>query len=208
MKRFLQKAPVFVACLVPLAWLVWAGLAGRLGANPISEITNETGTWTLRFLVITLTITPLRRLTGWNALVRYRRMLGLFAFFYGTLHLTTYVWLDQFFDAAEIVKDVAKRPFITVGFTAFVLMVPLALTSTTASIRRLGGKRWQALHRLVYVSATLGVVHYWWLVKADVSRPFAYGAIVAVLLGARLAYRFLTAPAHGRRLVQPRPRSA
>jgi sulfoxide reductase heme-binding subunit YedZ len=208
MKRFLQKAPVFAACLLPLAWLVWAGLANRLGANPISEITNQTGTWTLRFLVITLTITPLRRLTGWNALVRYRRMLGLFAFFYGTLHLTTYVWLDQFFDAAEIVKDVAKRPFITVGFTAFVLMVPLALTSTAASIRRLGGKRWQALHRLVYVSASLGVVHYWWLVKADVSRPFAYGAIVASLLGARLVFRLLVAPAAGRRLVQPRPRSA
>jgi sulfoxide reductase heme-binding subunit YedZ len=208
MKRFLQKAPVFAACLLPLAWLIWAGLANGLGANPISEITKQTGTWTLRFLVLTLAITPLRRLTGWNALVRYRRMLGLFAFFYGTLHLTTYVWLDQFFDAAHIVKDVIKRPFITVGFTAFVLMVPLALTSTAASIRRLGGRRWQALHRLVYVSAALGVVHYWWLVKADVSRPLAYGAIVAVLLGARLAYRFLTAPAAGRRLVQPRPRSA
>jgi methionine sulfoxide reductase heme-binding subunit len=208
MKRFLQKAPVFAACLAPLAWLAWAGLAGRLGANPISEITNETGTWTLRFLVLTLAITPVRRLTGWNTLVRYRRMLGLFAFFYGSLHLTTYVWLDQFFDAAGIAKDVMKRPFITVGFTAFVLMVPLALTSTAASIRRLGGKRWQALHRFAYVSAALGVVHYWWLVKADVSRPLAYGAILAVLLAARLAFRLLAAPAAGRRVVQPRPRNA
>jgi sulfoxide reductase heme-binding subunit YedZ len=208
MKRFLQKAPVFVACLVPLAWLAWAGLDGRLGANPISEVTKETGTWTLRFLVLTLAITPLRRLTGWNTLVRYRRMLGLFAFFYGTLHLTTYVWLDQFFDAAMIVKDVMKRPFITVGFTAFVLMVPLALTSTAASIRRLGGKRWQVLHRLVYATAALGVIHYWWLVKADVSRPFAYGAIVAVLLGARVAFRLLAAQAPTRRVVQPRPRNA
>jgi methionine sulfoxide reductase heme-binding subunit len=208
MKRFIRKAPVFAACLLPLAWLVWAAFANRLGANPISEITNQTGTWTLRFLVLTLAITPLRRITGWNTLVRYRRMLGLFAFFYGALHLTTYVWLDQFFDAAHIVKDVTKRPFITAGFTAFVLMVPLALTSTAASIRRLGGRRWQTLHRLVYVSAALGVVHYWWLVKADISRPLTYGAILAVLFGARLAYRFVTSPATGRRLVQPRPRSA
>src|SRR5262245_49659366 len=123
-----------------------------LGANPISEITNETGVWTLRFLAITLLITPLRKLTKWNALIRYRRMFGLFAFFYGCLHFLTYVWLDQFFAWNDIVKDVAKRPFITMGFTAFVLMIPLALTSTAASIRRLGGKRWNLLHRLVYVN--------------------------------------------------------
>lgn len=188
--RLVAKASIFAASLVPLAWLAWAGLHGLLGANPISEITKETGTWTLRFVVLTLAITPVRRLTGWNALVRYRRMLGLFAFFYGTLHFLTYVWLDQFFDAGSIAKDVMKRPFITMGFAAFLLMVPLALTSTTGWIRRLGGKRWQALHRLVYGTAVLGVVHYWWLVKADVSRPFAYGVIVAVLLAIRLVFRF------------------
>jgi methionine sulfoxide reductase heme-binding subunit len=185
LRRFFQKAPLFLACLTPLVWLAWAGVAGRLGANPISEVTKETGTWTLRFVVLTLAITPVRRLTGWNVLVRYRRMLGLFAFFYGTLHFLTYVWLDQFFDTASITKDVIKRPFITVGFTAFLLMVPLAATSTTGWIRRLGGRRWQVLHRLVYATATLGVVHYWWLVKADVSRPLAYGAIVLLLFAAR-----------------------
>ena len=206
--RKLVKSLVFAACLGPVAWLTYGAFMDALGANPIAEITHETGVWTLRFLAVTLLITPLRKLTKWNALIRYRRMLGLFAFFYGCLHFLTYVWLDQFFALEDIVKDVMKRPFITVGFTAFVLMVPLALTSTAASIRRLGGRRWQAVHRLVYISAALGVVHYWWLVKADVSRPLAYGAIVAVLLGARLAYRFLTAPAAGRRLVQRRPRSA
>ncbi len=196
LRRFLlQKAPVVLACLAPIAWLAWAAVEGRLGANPISEITKETGTWTLRFVVLTLAITPVRKLTGWNLLVRYRRMLGLFAFFYGTLHFVTYVWLDQFFDLASITKDVLKRPFITVGFAAFLLMAPLALTSTTGWIRRLGGKRWQALHRLIYATAVLGVVHYWWLVKADISRPLAYGAIVATLLAARLALRGKAKPA-------------
>jgi sulfoxide reductase heme-binding subunit YedZ len=189
LKRFLAKAPIFLVCLAPVAWLAWAAIEGRLGANPISVITKETGTWTLRFVALTLAITPLRKMTGWNVLVRYRRMLGLFAFFYGTLHFVTYIWLDQFFDTASIAKDVIKRPFITVGFTAFVLMVPLALTSTTGSIRRLGGKRWQALHRLVYATAALGVVHYWWLVKADISRPLAYGVIVATLLATRVVFR-------------------
>jgi sulfoxide reductase heme-binding subunit YedZ len=195
LRRFFQKAPVFLACLAPLAWLAWAGFAGRLGANPISEVTKETGTWTLRFVVLALAITPVRKLTGWNLLVRYRRMLGLFAFFYGSLHFLTYVWLDQFFDAASITKDVIKRPFITVGFTAFLLMLPLALTSTTGWIRRLGGKRWQMLHRLIYVTAALGVVHYWWLVKADIARPLTYGAIVATLLAARVALRVTPKPA-------------
>jgi methionine sulfoxide reductase heme-binding subunit len=137
--------------------------------------------------------------------VRYRRMLGLFAFFYGTLHLVTYVWFDQFFDVASITKDVLKRPFITVGFAAFLLMVPLALTSTTGWIRRLGGKRWQALHRLVYATAALGVVHYWWLVKADISRPLTYGVILATLLAARLALRMKAKPA-ARGVVAPSPR--
>jgi methionine sulfoxide reductase heme-binding subunit len=205
LRRFFQKAPVFLACLAPLAWLAWAGFAGRLGANPISEVTKETGTWTLRFVVLALAITPVRKLTGWNLLVRYRRMLGLFAFFYGSLHFLTYVGLDQFFDAASITKDVIKRPFITVGFTAFLLMLPLALTSTTGWIRRLGGKRWQMLHRLIYVTAALGVVHYWWLVKADIARPLTYGAIVATLLAARVALRVTPKPA-ARRVPAPTAR--
>jgi methionine sulfoxide reductase heme-binding subunit len=205
LKRFLQKASVVLVCLAPVVWLAWAAVQGRLGANPISEITKETGTWTLRFVVLTLAITPVRKLTGWNLLVRYRRMLGLFAFFYGTLHLVTYIWLDQFFDVASITKDVLKRPFITVGFAAFLLMMPLAVTSTTGWIRRLGGKKWQALHRLVYATAVLGVVHYWWLVKADISRPLAYGAIIGTLLAARLAVRGKAKPA-ARRVVASSPR--
>jgi sulfoxide reductase heme-binding subunit YedZ len=186
--RRLIKPVVFVACLTPVFWLTYAAFMDALGANPISEITNETGVWTLRFLAITLLITPLRKLTKWNALIRYRRMFGLFAFFYGCLHFVTYVWLDQFFAWSDIVKDVAKRPFITMGFTAFVLMIPLALTSTAASIRRLGGKRWNLLHRLVYVSAICGVIHYLWLVKADITRPTRYGVIIGVLLLARVIF--------------------
>jgi methionine sulfoxide reductase heme-binding subunit len=184
------KPVVFLACLGPLAYLVYGLFADALGANPIDAITDATGTWTLRFLVATLLVTPLRRWTGWNPLIRFRRMLGLFAFFYGTLHFTTYIWLDQFFDVPGILTDIGKRPFITVGFTAFVLMVPLALTSTAGWIRRLGGRRWNLLHRLVYASAVLGVVHYWWLVKADISRPARYAAIVAVLLAARMWFAY------------------
>jgi methionine sulfoxide reductase heme-binding subunit len=187
-RRFLQKAPLFVAALIPAGYLAWGAFNDALGANPIEYITRETGTWTLRFLVLTLAVTPLRRLTGWNWLVRFRRMIGLFAFFYGSLHFLTYIWLDQFFDLPGIVADVVKRPYITVGFTGFTLMLPLALTSTTGWIRRLGGKRWQALHRLVYVSAVCGVVHYLWLVKADITRPVRYGMVVAVLLLARIAW--------------------
>jgi methionine sulfoxide reductase heme-binding subunit len=195
--RRVIKPVVFVACLWPVAWLTYGVLMDALGANPIAEITNETGVSTLRFLAITLLITPLRKLTKWNVLIRYRRMFGLFAFFYGCLHFTTYVWLDQFFALDDIVKDVMKRPFITVGFTAFVLMIPLALTSTAASIRRLGGKRWNLLHRLVYVSAALGVIHYLWLVKADTIRPIRYGVIIGALLLARvlLAWRSRVAAA-------------
>jgi methionine sulfoxide reductase heme-binding subunit len=177
---------LFAASLGPLAWLAWAASSRGLGANPIETITHETGVWTLRFLMITLVVTPLRRVTGWNDLIRFRRMLGLFAFFYGSLHLLTYVWLDQFFDWASIVKDVAKRPFITAGFSAYVLLVPLALTSTAGMIRRLGGRAWRRLHRLAYVAAGLGVVHYWWLVKIDTRRPRNYAVILAILLGARL----------------------
>lgn len=186
-----MKAGVFALSLAPLAWLVYGVFADTLGANPIDVVTDETGTWTLRFLVLTLLVTPLRRWTGWNWLVRFRRMLGLFAFFYGSLHFLTYIWLDQFFALDEIAADIMKRPFITVGFLAFVAMVPLAITSTAGWIRRLGGRGWNLLHRLVYVSAVAGVIHYWWLVKADVSRPARYAAIVVVLLAVRgwWAYR-------------------
>src|SRR6202142_1602805 len=176
------KPVVFLACLVPLALLGWKAYSGALGANPIEVITHATGDWTIRFLLITLSITPIRKLTGRLWLIRYRRMLGLFAFFYGTLHFLTYIWLDKFFDLHEMLHDVAKRSFITVGFTGFVLLIPLALTSTKGWIRRLGGKRWQALHRLIYFSAIAGVIHYWWLVKADIRKPLIYGAILAVLL--------------------------
>jgi methionine sulfoxide reductase heme-binding subunit len=181
------KPVVFLACLVPLALLGWKAHTSALGANPIEVITHATGDWTLRFLLITLAVTPIRKLTGQLWLIRYRRMFGLFAFFYGTLHFLTYIWLDKFFDLHEMLHDVAKRKFITVGFTGFVLLIPLALTSTTGWIRRLGGKRWQALHRLIYFSAIAGVIHYWWLVKADIHLPLEYGAILALLFGYRIA---------------------
>jgi sulfoxide reductase heme-binding subunit YedZ len=180
------KPLVVVAALGPLAYLAWGAVNGGLGANPIEAITRETGTWTLRFLVITLAVTPLRRLTGWNDAIKFRRMLGLFAFFYGTLHLMTYVWLDQFFDLASMVKDVTKRPFITAGAAAFLLMVPLAVTSTAGMIRRMGGRAWRRLHRLAYASAVVGVLHYWWLVKLDTTRPRNYAVILGALLGIRL----------------------
>lgn len=185
----LLKPLIFLACLIPLGRLVWFAFYGGLGANPIEFVTRSTGTWTLTFLLITLSVTPLRRLTGRNDLIRYRRMLGLFAFFYACLHFTTYIWWDQFFDWAAIVKDVVKRPFITVGFTCFVLLIPLAATSTHAMQRRLK-RRWQQLHRLVYFIAIGGVVHYWWLVKKDITQPVLYGLVLAVLLGFRLAYSF------------------
>src|SRR5215813_8214471 len=179
------KVLVFVACLIPLGLLGWDGYAGNLGANPIETITRSTGSWTLIFLFITLVVTPLRRLFGWNHVIKFRRMLGLFAFFYACLHFATYFWLDQFFDLRAIVKDVVKRPFITVGFTSFVLLIPLAVTSTAGMIRRLG-KRWQQLHRLIYVAAIAGVIHFYWLVKADIRRPLQYGGVLAILLGYRL----------------------
>lgn len=186
MRVTILKPVVVAASLGPVAYLVWGAANSALGANPIETITRETGTWTLRFMVITLAVTPFRRLTGWNDIVRFRRMLGLFAFFYGSLHLMTYVWLDQFFDWASIVKDVAKRPFITAGFSAYLLLVPLALTSTAGMIRRLGGRAWRRLHRLAYATALLGVIHYWWLVKIDTRRPRNYAVVLGALLGARL----------------------
>ena len=180
------KAVVFLLCLGPLAALGWSALHGDLGANPIEFITHATGDWTLRFLCMTLAITPLRKLLRLPELIRFRRMLGLFAFFYASLHFTTYIWLDKFFDLSEMWKDVVKRRFITVGFLAFVLLIPLAITSTKGWIRRLGGKRWQQLHRAIYAAAVLGVIHYYWLVKSDVRKPLFYGALVAILLLWRL----------------------
>lgn len=180
------KPLLFLLCLAPLGWLAWRGANGTLGANPIEFITHATGDWTLRFLILTLAVTPSRKLLRRPGLIRFRRMLGLFAFFYGCLHLLTYVWLDKFFDVSEMIADVGKRRFITAGATAFVLMIPLAITSTSGWIRRLGGKRWQALHRLVYASALAAVVHYYWLVKSDIRKPVAYAAVVGVLLLARL----------------------
>jgi sulfoxide reductase heme-binding subunit YedZ len=190
------KVAVFAIALLPFARLVAGLVLGRLGVNPIETITRSTGTWTLAFLLVTLTVTPLRKLTGLNWLLRLRRMLGLFAFFYVCLHFTTYLWLDQFFDWPHIVKDIGKRPFITVGFAAFVLLIPLAVTSTNAMVRRLGAARWQALHRLVYLIATLGVVHYWWLVKKDVTQPAIYAAVLALLLGYRALARTTQASRH------------
>jgi methionine sulfoxide reductase heme-binding subunit len=184
-QRFL-KAGIFGACLIPLAILAWNTLTDQLGANPIETVTHQSGIWTLRFLLISLAVTPVRRLSGWNNLIRFRRMLGLFAFFYGSLHFLTYIWLDQFFVVDDIAKDVIERPFITVGFLGFAVLFPLAVTSTTKMIKRLGGKRWQLLHRLVYASAVAGVVHYLWLVKADVQLPLIYGSLLAVLLGYRV----------------------
>jgi len=181
------KPVVFLACLGPLARLGWKAYSNALGANPIEVITHSTGDWTLIFLLVTLAITPLRKLTGQLWLIRYRRMFGLFAFFYVVLHFLTYIWLDKFFALHEMLADVAKRRFITVGFTGFVLLIPLALTSTTGWIRRLGGKRWRALHRLIYFSAIAGVIHYYWLVKADKHKPLEYAGVLALLLGYRIA---------------------
>lgn len=200
--RFVLKPAVFLAALGPAGWLAWAALTGNLSANPLDDLTKETGVWTLRFLCIALAITPLRRLTGWNAAIKFRRMTGLLAFFYGSLHFLTYAIVDRFAGldfpdgvvalstvrnfGASVGEDVYKRPFITIGFAAWLTMLPLAITSTAGWIRRLGGKRWNRLHRLVYLTGILGPLHYWWLVKADVNRPLTYAAVVALLLGLRI----------------------
>jgi sulfoxide reductase heme-binding subunit YedZ len=181
------KPPVFLLCLLPLGNLVWKGFQRELSANPLEYIRNSTGFWTLVFLCVTLSVTPLRRLLRRNELIRFRRMLGLFAFFYGFLHFITYIWFEQGFNFRAMLEDVYLRPFITAGFIAFVLMIPLALTSTSGMVRRLGGKRWQMLHRLIYFSAIAGVVHFWWKVKTDVRVPARFAWIVAILLGYRLA---------------------
>jgi methionine sulfoxide reductase heme-binding subunit len=201
--RWVLKPIVFVAGLVPLGLIIWAGLNGQLTADPLREITHRTGDWTLRFIVITLAVSPLRRLIGWNQLIKFRRMFGLYAFFYGTLHFLIYVIADRFAGldfregiwawstvrelGASIWDDIYKRPYITVGFTGFIAMVPLAITSTTGWIRRMGGRNWQRLHRLIYLTAIAGVVHYWWLVKADIRHPAIYAALVTLLLGFRTA---------------------
>jgi sulfoxide reductase heme-binding subunit YedZ len=185
----LIKAALFLACLAPLAYYVWSFQQDNLGANPIEAVTRGMGLWALRFLLITLTVTPVRKLARQPWLGRLRRMLGLFTFFYACLHLTTYVWFDQFFDWAAIAKDILKRPFITAGMVAFVLMVPLAATSSHAMVRRLGGRRWQELHRTIYAIAMIAVLHFWWMVKLDTREPTIYALIVFVLLGLRLWWR-------------------
>ncbi len=182
------KPLVFLLCLIPFGQLAYNAYTGDLGVNPIETITRFTGSWALIFLLGSLAVTPLRRLTRWNELIKFRRMLGLFAFSYALAHFSTYLVLDLFFDWAAIGKDILKRPYVTAGFTAFVLMIPLAITSTAAMIRRLG-KRWQQLHRLVYLAAIGGVIHFYWLVKADIRRPAQYGAVLALLLGYRLAVK-------------------
>ena len=187
MKYFNQlKAALFLASLYPLLRLIWLAASDQLGANPIELITRSLGTWTLVFLLITLSITPLRKLSGWSWLIKLRRMLGLFAFFYALLHFVTYIWLDQFFDMSAILKDVIKRPFITIGFAAFVLLIPLALTSTNAMMKKLGGKNWQRLHKLIYPIAIFSVLHYWWLVKKDITQPVIYAVLLSILLAYRL----------------------
>jgi sulfoxide reductase heme-binding subunit YedZ len=183
------KAAVWILCLIPAGILAWRAYTGGLGANPIEFITLHTGFWTLVFLLVTLAVTPVRRVTGWNRIIQFRRLLGLFAFFYATLHFLTYVTLDLFFDFGAIAADIVKRPYITVGFTAFVLLIPLAVTSTKGSIRRLG-RNWLRLHRLAYVSATLAVLHFYWKksAKSDIAEPLIFAAILASLLLFRVIY--------------------
>jgi sulfoxide reductase heme-binding subunit YedZ len=191
MQRLL-KPLVFVLCLVPLAGLIFIVLTGRTSANPAEDILLTTGIWALRFLLATLTITPLRRLTGWNRLIQYRRMLGLFAFFYASVHLASYIAFDRFFVFGEILADIAKRPFIMAGMTAFALMVPLAVTSTKGWIRRLG-RRWQRLHRIIYISALAASLHFIWKVKVVIGEPVYYALFLAVLLGVRVIWQFQSA---------------
>jgi sulfoxide reductase heme-binding subunit YedZ len=201
--RFAVKPAVFIVCLVPFAVLAWGVLVGDLGANPLERVTDATGQWGLRFLLITLAVTPARRVTGWKALLCFRRMLGLFAFFYATLHFLVWVWLDQQLSWGNIFGDIAKRPFVTVGFAAWLLLVPLAMTSTRGMMRRLG-RRWQRLHRAIYLVALLGVLHYLWLVKADLLEPLLYLAAIAILLVVRWRPRLLTRFAWGGRPINAR----
>ena len=194
-RRRVFKPVVWLVCLTPAALLLYDGFQGELGANPVETITNTTGIWTLRLIVAGLAITPLRWATGLNPLINYRRLVGLFAFFYGTLHFLTYFILDHQLEFSGLWDDVVKRPYITAGFTAFVLMIPLAITSTTGWIRRMGGKRWNLLHRLVYITALAAVLHYFWKVKLDATFPINYGIGVAILLGIRLWRTYRPKPA-------------
>lgn len=204
MKPGWLKPLVFVVSLAPLGWYAWGAQADTLGANPIEAVTRGLGTWAFNFLLITLMVTPLRNYSGLTWLPGLRRMLGLFAFFYATLHLTTYLWFDQFFDWPAIAKDILKRPFITVGMGAFALLVPLAATSNTIAMRKLGGRRWQKLHRSVYASGALAVLHYTWMVKADVTKPLIYAAILGILLGMRVLWKIQK---RGQRLAKPQSSS-
>jgi sulfoxide reductase heme-binding subunit YedZ len=197
--RRIGKPLVFTVALEPFGWLVYNAFWGDLGVNPVETITNHSGIWTLRFIAITLALTPVRWLTGFNWLALFRRMMGLFAFFYGTLHFMTYFILDHSLQFAGVWDDVVKRPYITAGFTAFVLMIPLAITSTQGWIRRLGGKRWNLLHRLIYITALAAVLHYFWKVKLDTTYPVYYGMLMVGLLGARVWQRL------GRRAAVSRP---
>jgi sulfoxide reductase heme-binding subunit YedZ len=197
------KVFAFLLCLVPLFLLGWRAYNQKLGANPIEKITHTTGDWTIWFLLITLSVTPFRKLLNQPKLARFRRMLGLFAFFYGCLHLMTWMWLDKFFDLKDMWEDVVKRRFITVGMLAFVMLIPLAITSTNGWVRRLGFVRWQRLHRLVYFSALAGVIHYYWLVKSDVRLPLFYGAILTVLMTYRLVAWMLSKSAKRNAAVAP-----
>lgn len=183
------KIVLFLLCLLPAGFLALGWQQGTLGANPIEAITRSSGEWALRFLLITLAVTPLRRLSGWHWLLRTRRMLGLFSFAYGLAHFVIYLWLDQSFNWQAIARDILDRPFITVGFAALALLLPLVLTSSHGAMRRMGGRKWQALHRSTYAIAILAVVHFWWLVKADIARPLVYAVILAVLLGMRAWWR-------------------
>jgi sulfoxide reductase heme-binding subunit YedZ len=204
MKIRWNKVLLFLLCLSPLFWVGWRAWNQDLTANPIEYITHFTGDWTIRFVVFTLAVSPLRKLLHQPQWVRYRRMIGLFAFFYSFLHFMTWLWLDKFFDTQEILKDVVKRPFITAGFVAFILMVPLAITSTSGWIRRMGGKNWNRLHKLIYVTAIAGVIHYYWLVKSDVRLPLLYGFLVALELLYRLGVWVLARrEAPTRKAVQP-----
>jgi len=182
------KTAVFIAALMPLAWMIWDAFNGGLGANPVEELSRRTGHWALRLLLVTLAVTPLRRFSGWNPLARVRRMLGLFTFFYVCIHLTIYLVLDASLDPANILDDVVKRRYLTVGFATFLMLLPLAITSTDAMQHRLGGRRWRRLHRLAYFSAGGGLLHFLWLIKADYSRPLLYLTVAAVLLGLRLPW--------------------
>ena len=190
--RKAAKVLIFLACLTPMAWLVTRTLTGRLGINPVEDLELTTGIWTLRFLVFTLLVTPVRRITGWNRIIQYRRMLGLFTFFYASVHFAIYIGVDQFFAFGFIVKDVVKRPFITMGFTAFVLMIPLAVTSTKGWIRRLG-RRWVLLHRLIYVSGVCAAIHYLWKVKVMIGSPVYYAIVIGILLAFRLVWQLRSA---------------